>query len=246
MTFIQVIVGSIYLSVWTKLHSNFPPCFAHLQSPHWTSCLPLTDSRAPIHFNAEGPISGGAGRGLGKTSSTKYSQSRSFAVTFHPGFGAAAVASFLRLSAGVWGRICRIQPQHLFRGPLVWELPPLLFWFLSFSCLIIFFILTIRPRCFAFLIFLLLPPTVCCSPPPPPPPPAERGISFHSTTSHHCPFLCCCCSGFQRALLGYYAEGFIFVLISTLHPVHSGHRHFFSLRDVLPRVEVCALNRGEY
>lgn len=49
----------------------------------------LTDSRAPIDFSAEGPISGGGGRGSGKTSSTKYSQSRSLAVTFHPGFGAA-------------------------------------------------------------------------------------------------------------------------------------------------------------
>ncbi|CAB1429729.1 unnamed protein product [Pleuronectes platessa] len=37
-------------------------------------------------------------------------------------------------------------------------------------------------------------------------------------------------------------RGIILVLLSICRPVHSGHEHFFSLRDVLQRVEVCALS----
>lgn len=101
-------------------------------------------------------------------------------------------------------------------GCIVWEVPSQLLLFLSFSHVIIFFILTTRPHCFALLISLLLSPTVCCSP-------AERKREYLTTTtnnSHHhhqppppaiSPFLCCC-----WILLDYNAEGFILVLICSL------------------------------
>ncbi len=211
--------------------------FAHNSSLYWTSCPPWLTAElwltSPPRDQSAAP-GGGAwakpappnipSRGPLQLLSIKVSEQRRSTIPV----------------CGRLGRICRNQPQRLFWEPLVWELPFQLLWFLSFSYLIIFLILTIRPHCFALLIFLLLSPTVCCSPAP-----AERRISHHFTTSHHCPFLCCC-SGFWRALLDYNAGGFIFVLISICRPVHSGHHHFFSLRDVLQRVEVGALNRGEY
>lgn len=227
-------------------HSPFCP---H-QSPHWTSCplwltaeLLSTSTPRDQWATARGGV--WAKPPPPNIPSRAPLQLLSIQVSEQPRCGHHPCV----LSAGVSGRICRIEPQHSFifpRTSRVWELPSQLLWFLSFSCLIIFFILTIRPRCFALLIFLLLPPTVCCSPPPPLPPAAAAEREINIFPFHHQPSL-----SFSLLLLLWISactarllRRGIYICID-FHSPPSGHHHFFSLWGIYYNGFKCALWTGE-